>query len=307
VAPVLAVLAVAGYLSGSHTGKLPAASSDSQHGRAIAAGEALLEYPAGWQPVSSPGAIPGLRISNPVALAPAGHTSEASLVGGSIAASQTSPLPEDFLSILRGPLDSEVINLADTQAFHYSSLDLPGYDREVELYVIPDEGNAATALACLATQAGSDYLRQCQQIVAGLTLTGSSPADLTPDGLYERRLGTLIEGLDRQRATLRARMGVSTYPATLASLASRLAGDYGSAAASLASFAPPPPAGVAQATLERALLRASAAYRTLATAAAEDSEAGSPAADQQIEEAESAVDDALRGFALLGYGSSVSP
>jgi hypothetical protein len=303
VAPVLVVLALAGYLSGSHTVHFAAAGARGKGAQVASAGNALLEYPSGWRTTSAAPSIPGLKISRQIMLAPGGDPDQAGLVGGQVTTSEASPLPESFRSILRRGPATYVVNLVDGQAYMYSSLDIPGYHRVLDLYVIPDEGAGATALACYATQPSSPYLHECKQIVAELTLTGPSSNDLTPDGSYDGHLRELIEGLDRVRASLRSKMGVSTTTATLASLATRLAAHFAAAATSLASLTPPPPASVAQASLASALARAGVAYRTLASAAGEDSEADSPAAHQQIDEAEGLVEDALEDLALLGYGS----
>jgi hypothetical protein len=304
VAPVLVVLALAGYLSGSHTVRFAAARARGNGALVASAGNALLEYPPSWRSAGAAPQIPGLPISDQVVLAAGGGANRAGLVGGRITASEASPLPGSFRAILRGDPETYVVNLVDGQAYMYGNMDIPGYHRVLDLYVIPGEGNGDTALACYATQASSPYLSECKRIVAELTLTGPSANDLTPDGSYAGHLRTLIEGLDRARASLRSKMGVSTSTATLASLASRLAARFTATADALASLAPPPqPASAAQTELAGALVQSSAAYRALASAAGEDSEADSPAAHQQIDEAESSVDYSLESFALLGYGS----
>jgi hypothetical protein len=303
VAPVLVVLALAGYLAGSHTVRFAAAGTRSNGAPSVSAGSALLEYPSSWHPTSAGPSIPGLRISDQIMLAPGGDADRAGLIGGRIAASEGNPLPGPFLSSLRGAPATSVVNFVAGQAYVYTNLDIPDYHHVLDLYVIPDEGNGATALACYAPQTDSAYLSECKRIVAELTLTGPSSNNLTPDASYESGLRTLIEALDRERATLRSEMGVSTTTATLASLSTRLAAHFAAAATSLTSLTPPPPASVAQASLASALARAGVAYRTLASAASEDSEADSPAAHQQIDEAEGSVEDALEDLALLGYGS----
>ena len=159
-------------------------------------------------------------------------------------AANPSPLPARFLALPHGLPHTEVVKLIDGQAYRYSRLSLPGYDRMLDLYVILYAGKNPTALACYATKASSGYLSQCEQIVAGLTPIGqSSTYDLTPDTGYARRLGRLIEGLNGERLKLRREMRIQATPAAVGGLATTLADRFAAAAASLAVLESPPVAG----------------------------------------------------------------
>jgi hypothetical protein len=202
---------------------------------------------------------------------------------------------------MRGIPHTEVANLLNVQAYNYSHMSISGYDRILDIYVVPKQGDNPTALACYASNGFSTYMPQCEQIVAKLTLVGQSASDLSPDADYARRLAGLVGVLDRERLRLRRAMRRGLTPAAAARLATALAGQFATASASLAALEPPLVAGSAQAALEGATLHARDTYRTLAAAGAAGSVASYDAARGQVDAAEAGVDAALESFALLGY------
>lgn len=274
--------------------------------RTVSEAGVLLEYPAGWQPTKAVVSVPGLSIARPLLLAPGGDAVRAGLLAGELPSGESGPLPARFLALLHGTPHTEVVNLIDGQAFRYSHVEVAGYDRALDLYVILYAGRSPTALACYALQATSSaYLSQCEQIVAGLTPLGqSSTYDLTPDTGYAQRLGALIEGLNRERLTLRREMRTHSTPTAAGRLATTLADRFAAAASSLALLEAPPVAGPTQTALANSILRARDTYRALAAASAAPEQVGYPAALAQVNVAEVGVDSALEGFALLGYSRS---
>jgi hypothetical protein len=301
---VLVAVAILGYAAGYR--RAPAASPKVAHRETmhtVAEAGVLLEYPSAWQPVKALAAVPGLPISHALLLAPAGDPARAGLLAGELPSDEPSPLPARFLSLLRGAPDTEVVNLIDGQAFRYSHLDIPRYERALDLYVILYAGRTPAALACYAPQAASSaYLSQCEQIVAGLTPLGqSSTYDLTPDTSYARQLGTLVEGLNRERLALRGAMHAHPAPAAMGGFAATLADRFAAAASSLALLEAPPVAGPMQAALAGSMLHARDTYRSLSEASIASSAAGYSAALTRVQAAEAGVDRALEDFALLGY------
>jgi hypothetical protein len=304
VAPVLVVLAVAGYLAGHDRTQGNSAASVGAGETRVASGKSVqLEYPSGWGEAHSAPPIPGLAISDPLVLAPHGDPVKAGLLSGQIPTGQTSPLPDSFVSSLRDIPETEVVNLLDVQAYRYSHMVVSGYKPTVDLYVLPSADGSTAALACYASVEDSAYLKQCEQIVAKLTPIGTSPYDLTPDATYAGALATVVAGLDRERTSVRAEMGVSTTTHTLAGLSATLAERFAATAASLAKLEPPTAAAAAQAALVSALSSTSGAYRALADAAEAESASSGQTARTQVEEAEIGVDKALESFALLGYSA----
>jgi hypothetical protein len=304
-APLLLAIAIAGFVVGHrHTSATPAGAAAAKT-RTVYGASVLLEYPARWQQVEAhlAPAIPGLGITSAVLLSPGGKGVRAGLISGQLPGGGASPLPSAFLAQLHSTPHTDVVDLLDAQAYRYTNLSLPGYNRILELYVIPSPGTGDAALACYASKPLASYLQQCQQIVAGLTLVGRSPTDLTPEAGYAARLGQLVKKLDAKRLKLRAAMRVSATPATLGHLAATLAERFAAAAKSLSVLEPPLPVGPTQATLASAILSARHAYETLAAVAASSS-SDYATARASVEAAERDVDAALRNFALLGYSQA---
>jgi len=300
--PVLAVVAIAGYLLGIHRASAPPAPTPSagaaQETRIAAGSSVLLEYPASWRPVTAAPAIPGLSIARPLLLAPGGDAARAGLLSGQLPAGASSPLPSAFLALVRGIPRTEVLDLTNLQAYRYSGLS--GYQRTLDVYVIPTVGGSPTVLVCYAASGFSSYLNQCEQIVERVALVGQQTSEqLSPDPAYARALSGIVTGLDRERVALRRQM--SAHPGEVGALASALAGRFASAAALVTALEAPQPASAAQVALASALIAARSAYTALAATAAGEG-ADSPAgAEEQVDKAEAGVDGALASFELLGY------
>jgi len=302
VIPVLLVVAIAAYLIGSHGSgaSSPSAGSGAPAGETrIASGSnVLLEYPAGWQTSGGAPAFAGMPIGHALLLAPGGRASEAGLLSGQLPAGQPSPLPATFVDLLHVVPRTEVVSLANGEAYRYSGI--TGYQRTLDVYVIPAAGASPTALVCYAANGYSSYLQQCEQIVAKATVVTQSSYALSPVATYARELSGLISSLDKERVTLRAQM--RAQPEAVATLATRLAAGFARTAAAVAALEPPLPASAAQATLASSLQHARNAYTALALAASEP--VGYASAEPQVNAAEAAVDSALENFALLGYDQS---
>ena len=291
------VVAIVGYLVGVHRGTATSVAASGDKPRIASGRNVLLEYPSSWQPVASAPAIPGLTIARPLVLAPGGNSREAGLLSGQLPTSGSSPLPAAFRALVRGIPHTEVVNLANVQAYRYSRLS--GYDRTLDIYVIPTVGTSPTALVCYASAGSSGYLQQCEQIVAKVALVGQSSYELSPNTGYASQLTALIAALDRERLALRREM--RTQPTSVGALATTLADRFASAATSVAALEPPLAASAAQAALASSLVRAHDAYVALAGTAAIEGPAGYSGAERRVNEAEAGVDTALESFALLGY------
>ncbi len=301
VVPVLVLVAIGGYLIGIHRASgTPATASSgaaAQETRIASGSSVLLEYPAGWEPASTPPTIPGLSIAKPLLLAPGGDAAHAGLISGQLPPGGSSPLPAALLALVRGVPHTEVVTLDNLQAYSYSGLS--GYDRTLDVYVIPTVGQSPTALVCYAANGFSSSLQQCEQIVAKVTLVGATSYDLSPNAAYATQLSGLLTGLERERLTLRRQM--HAQQGAVGALATTLAARFAAAAASVTALEPPQAAIAAQAALATALLGARDAYTALAAAAAAEGPAGYAAAERRIDEAEAGVNAALESFALLGY------
>jgi hypothetical protein len=298
VIPVLVVVAIAGYLLGIHRGST-LSSTDTGPLQVSSGTNLLVEYPSSWRSATATPRLAGLMITGARVLAPAGDSKSAGLLSGQLPAGEAGPLPATFLALVHGAPHVEVVNLEHVQAYRFSQLN--GYERTLDVYVIPTVGGTPTVLVCYAASGSSSFLAQCEQIVTTVTLVGESSFELSPNAGYAGQLGTLIGRLDKERLRLRREIRASTVPARLSALASTLASRFADVASSLASLEPPQAATAAQAALTTALMDAHAVYMMLSAAAAAEDAGAYGEAEQKVNTAEASVDTALQNFALLGY------
>jgi hypothetical protein len=298
MAAVLVAVAIVGYLAGH--GRSAAAAPKKI--RSVLVGTVLVGAPSDWQQAAAAPTIPGIAIVRPVVLAPNGDASEIGFVTGQLPAGEPGPLSAQLLAQLPAVPHTEVVNLVESQAYRYAGLTVPGFARQLTVYVIPNLGGVPTVVACYASRRFSADMGACERIVATLTLVGHSQSyDLTPEPGYARQLSRVIESLDAQRAALRREMHERAVLSTVQQLAVQLAEGFANTATSLSLMEPPLVASRAQASLKSAVSGAHDAYVALATAAGAGSPSRYNAARAQVDEAEASVSSALETFATLGY------
>jgi hypothetical protein len=300
----LVLVAVCGYLAGSHRVSTAAAPqvSSSPVGSVTSSG-LLLEYPLAWEQSHVAPSIPGLTVTHPVTLAPRGTTGTG-LLSGLLPAGEPSPLPNAFLARLHGTPHAEVVALVSTQAFRYSRLQPDGYDGTLDVYVVPNGGEAPRIMACYAPRPLTPASQQCEQVVASVTPVGSTPSSLTPEPTYAAKLSILVSTLDQQRMQVRKKISGGSSAAAVTAPATSLAGRLSAASGQVSALEAPPSLALAQAALARALGQAGDAYNALAAASREESLAAYQSARAAVATAEKAVDAALEYYALLGYGGT---
>ncbi len=302
VAPVLIVVAIAGYLVGHGHPAVTAAQAIRESSNGVA----TVDYSAasGWRGAPSARPIPGLAIAHPLVVAPGGNSARSALIVGETAGKE-GPLPETLLSGLNRSPPGQIIKLQNVEAYRFTSLTVPGVGIAT-VYVVPAASRTSVIAACYAARGATSELRTCESIAASLTLPpGISDAEaagyLAPNARYAREVSSVIARLDALREKLQPgiRLGISN--ATAQGLTSGLAAGVASLVQSLAGIRPPAPAESAQAELLQSLRQLGSAYDALAASTSAKSAAGYGEARVKIAEAESALDAALRGFASLGY------
>lgn len=299
--PVLVAAALLGYIVGHGR----SASASSEKTRSLPAGDVLVEAPLAWRPATAVPVIPGLVIAHPVVLAPGGDASSAGLVSGTLPAGEPSPLPVPFVTHLSALPETQVVNLVQAQAYRYSQLHVPGFNKTLTLYAVPNPGGKPAAIACYASGNLSAEMQVCERIVATLTLVNHAHSyDLTPEAGYAHVLSETITTLDRQRVPLRRAIYQHNVPATVQGLAANLATAFANAAASLAILEPPLVVSRAHAALASSVSNAHDAYYSLVGAVASGSPSRYNAARARVDEAEANVDSALENLTLLGYQPS---
>ncbi len=303
VIPVLLVVAALGYLAGhKHS-----AATAPRPPRAVTTGNVVLDYPDGWRAVAAGPRIPNLALAHPSAIAPGAAATRAGLLVGALPSGELAPLPRKFVAKLRRAPSTEIVNLLEVQAYRYARLSVPGFDEALTIFVIPNRGEAPTALACFAPSPSSAYMLACERSVAAATVTGQLQGyQLTPDPTYAAKISATIAALDHLRVSLKHELSPRVSAATAQRLARRLASGYATASSALAVLVPSAEAAPAQAALAGAINRAHAGYDALAAAAGEQEVSAYEAAQGDISSAEADVDQALESFALLGYGTALA-
>ena len=272
----------------------------------ISAAGVLLTYPPAWRPAVGAADIPGLAIAHPVVVSPGGDAVAAGLVVGLLAGGEPTPLPRRFVARLRALPDPEVVGLPETQVYRYSRLSVPGFERTLTLYTIPNLEGSPTVVVCYASSASAASMRTCEQIVATLKLEGETRSYiLTPDPEYAHQVSTLLGQVKAQRAALgREIHSLIARSAAQGGLARRLAAGLATAVASLSALQPPFVVSQAHIKLLESLAHARDAYTALAAAANAASPSRFLAARARVFRAEAGIGAALQSFVLLGYRQS---
>jgi hypothetical protein len=298
VAAVLVAVAIIGYLAGH--GHSAAAAPKKIH--SVLVGTVVVGAPSDWQQAAAAPAIPGIAIVRPVVLAPHGDAAETGFLTGQLPAGQPGPLSAELLTELPAVPHTEVVNLVESQAYRYAGLSVPGFARQLTVYVIPNLGGVPTVVACYASRRANADMATCERIVATLTLAGHSQSyDLTPEPGYARQLSRAVGSLDAKRVVLRREMHQSAVLSTVQQLAAQLADAFSNTATSLALMEPPLVVSPAHASLKGAIAVAHNAYAALAAAAEARSPVRYNAARAQVDEAEASVSSALETLGTLGY------
>lgn len=234
--PVLVLAAMLGYLAGHGHG----ASASDQKTRSLLAGPVRLNAPTNWRLAGAAPGISRLAIVNPVVVAPGGNSASAGLLSGELPAGEPSPLPAPFVAGLTRLPETQVVNLVEAQAYRYTELHFPGFEKMLTVYAVPNPGGPPTAVACYASRGSSAEMQVCERTVATLTLVNHSHSyDLTPEPGYARLLSNAITALDRQRLSLRRAIAQRNALSTVQGLAAGLASAFAAAWRSLSILEPP--------------------------------------------------------------------
>jgi hypothetical protein len=299
---VAAVLAgAAGLLLGGSSG----GTGEASFANSASAGYVELSFPAGWQRLASAPAIPGLRFSQPLALAPAGATSTSGqrLVAGEVSASGPSLLPGAFTAALNGPLPRpEAVRLGALEAYRYSGLSVPGLDGQLTLYAVPTANGVAT-VACLSSTTAAPA-PECARIAATLKLSGTTAFGLAPSPRYATALGHTFGTLRSAAGAGTARLRAASSASAQAAAAAQLATAYSSASSGLGRLAVSPAVQSVNASLASALAALGRDYAALAAAARAGDEAAYARAGRALTSDRTRAANALAALRQAGYAVS---
>ncbi len=300
-----AVLAlIAGLLLGGGAGSSGTAFTDS-----ASAGYVELSFPSSWQRLGSAPTIPGLTLSQPLALstgsaAGASNTYAAAsgqrLLAGEVGASGPSLLPAAFTAALNGtPPHPEPVRLGAYEAYRYSGLSVHGLASPLTLYTVPTAGGVAT-IACLGSTAAASG-SQCAQIAATLKLNGTTAFGLAPSPRYASALRSTFGTLNSPVSTGTARLHAASSAAAQAAAAAQLAAAYTTASRALGRLSVSPAVRSLNASLAASLAALSRNYAALASAARAGNEAAYAQAQRAIGSDGARTTSALMALRQAGY------
>lgn len=291
--------ALAGFLLGSGGGET------EQEGEAFtssaSAGSLELSFPASWERVSEEPRVPGVKLIEPLVLAPAAPA-KARLVAGQVAADGPALLSSGLLERLPGGAsDGEPVRLGKLEALRYRGLEPRGLEGVLHLYAVPTTGGVAT-VACSAPAARAvAFLRECESVVTTLQLAGAEPYPLGPSAAYARRLRAALARLESARGAAGARLRRASTPDAQAEATDALAGAYDRSARAVAGIEVSPADRGVKLALAGALERIGDAYGRAAGAARTSDGEAYAAAGRAVRAGESALRRAMSRLERLGY------
>jgi serine/threonine protein kinase len=263
VAGAVAAVLVMGFLVGrSLSGDEP---TRRRPGATVSAGALALTAPDRWKRATKPPAIAGLRLANPVVLAPQGGPAGATITAGTARREHPSLLPAGLRTPSGSPKPTAV-RLGELQAYRYDGL--RAGDRTLRVYTVPTTGGVAT-IAC-AAPGGSPraVAADCDRAALSLRLRWTKPLPLGPDTAYLNRLGAVVSRLNANAARSATGLRRARTAKSQARAASQIENAYAAAAKALKTATSNPHVRRSNAALVRALLRLRATYERLAAAAA---------------------------------------
>jgi len=300
------VAVVLGFmLGGSGGGDGDAAAGGALTATAASAGTEV-KVPEGWSRLASPPDVPGLSLSEPVAMAPAGQDGGTAVVIGTAGdeAANSTLLAQPFLQALGDvpePSGAVRIGSGAVQAYRYDNLEPRGFDRSVTVYAAPTSAGVAT-LACLAPKAeAATFAATCDQIANTLEASAGEPLPLGPSKTYAGAVSKAMGRLAKADKAGQAKLGSARTPKAQASAARSLGGAYGTAAKALAAQDVGPADRGANTRLVRALRQTGAAYGKAASAAGKGNKRAFSSAGGDVRQGRKAVAGALAGLKAAGY------
>jgi hypothetical protein len=293
-ATVIAAGVLGAVLGGSGGGTAKKATN------VAAAGSLRFSFPSTWKTGTDP-KVPGLALSEPLALVPKTGGAGSGLVAGGIPNHDARLLPTSLVAVLPSKTPPrDIVRIGQAQAFRYANLRPKGFSGTLTLYVVPTSTRIA-GIACFAPKTGSSTLRDCEDVVASLSIAGASALAVEPDAKYASGLSgalkTLAGARDRDRRTLKAAGSAKSQAAPARALASA----YRAAGTKVRALKPPALAAALNRVIAQDLKDAADAYAKMATAAAAADGSGFAAGRAAVARAEQALRRALDGLAGLGY------
>ena len=297
----LAVMLVAAAGFGSARVLLDDEQAPAADGRAIASAAFGLDIPAGWRRVDSPPRVPGVTLSQSLAVAPE-RPEGASLVAGFTDAGGPTLLDVDADELVRSERAGDAVALGALQALRYRDLriaDRPG--TRLTLYAVPTDRGVATIVCTAAPPAGPSSLAACERVAATLRLRSARALALAPDARYARAVTTVLDRLESRRRSEGRALAAAKTAGGQASTSARIRLAYARAARSLDAVRPGPAERPAHRRVLAALRDARDALEVLSSAARAGSASRYRTASTAVGDAVGDVDRSIARLRSLGY------
>jgi len=271
-------------------------------------GAVQVKVPAGYQPLASAPALPGLDLADGAAFAPGGTDGGRAVALGKADADDSTLLPQAFRGAV-GTEDGSVpdrtpvkLGPDDLEAYRYEGLKPTGADRQVTVYASPTSEGVAT-VACLAPPAdAAAFKAECEAIADTLQITSGKPFGVGPDAEFAKVLGATFAKLGDQVAN--GRKEISRDKATFKSQAAAardVQAAYTAAAKRLGNTEISPADRTIRGELVARLKASAGAWKRTAREAASKDKQGFARSDAAIRQTQRQLALAFAELANAGY------
>jgi hypothetical protein len=249
-------------------------------------GDLALRYKTTWTLGGTADAVPGLKLTGPIALRSEG----ARIVAGKIARPGPGLLPVG----VRPPAATSGVTLGQTPALRHTGIPAAGGTTATVFVVATDRG--PEAIACVGA---TD--KACESVAATLRLNGADALDVQPSEAYATGLSAVLaDHARRDSADRRALAGAATSrsQAAVAVAAARAQAEL---VARTRSLAPPDAASAAHDAVVAAMAGTATGYKRLADAARAHDAGRYRRATATLDRASARLSATLGALKLLGY------
>jgi serine/threonine-protein kinase len=269
--------------------------------RTVRSGDLSLSAPIAWHRQGTAPALPGLKLSSPLALVPANDPTSGGFVAGEAVRSWPSFLPPAFRRLVgKSALRRrEIVRLGDLSAFRYARLSPRGFEGVVTLYTVP-QPDTAWIVACYG-RASAPIPANCDTIAASLKLAGAKPYPVGVSADYAGAVNTAIKKLNAARRQGLRRLASASTQKGQAAAAGAISRTYTLAVRRITRAAPTAFIRPAHERILAALRAVRSSYSRLAQAAQAGSRTRYGSARTLIRAREAALSRELARLRTLGF------
>jgi hypothetical protein len=259
-----AAAALGAILGGSGDKKSAAAPTNAN---VASVGRLELSYPADLQRVDDGPSVRGLRLTDPVRIAPVRGPAGDGLLAGMSGATGPTLLPAAFVKTLAGgEPNAERVRVGKYEGYRYAGLRPRGRAGALTVYTVPTTNGVAT-IGCFGGPASAaTFMPRCEEVAASLKLRDAEAVPVGPSEEYasalNRSLAPLTPAVSAAAKRARSERGRARRAAAIGAIGAA----YEASRKSLAAVDAPPPVADVHRQLVTALGRTASAYASAATA-----------------------------------------